>query len=154
MSIRLPEELWPVATEEQNKRLPPDEWFTLLKETFEERGLKPGQSYKISMTSVWTILNIPEHLREHNTSLRVGKAMRALGWRRPNAQGRIRVNGETLSGFIKGGSPWTNVEVTRSLGQLGIRVEGTTVQDLDEADVADLDGCGPHEGEWVETPRG
>jgi hypothetical protein len=147
ISIRLAEELWSVATEEQAKRLPPDEWFTLLKEIFEERGLKPAQSYKISMTSVWTILNIPEHLREHNNSLRVGKAMRALGWRRPNAQGRIRVNGETLSGFIKGESPWTNVTATRSLGQLGVIAEGTTEQDPDEADETDLDGCGPHEGE-------
>jgi hypothetical protein len=142
MSIRLPEELWPVAAEEQSKRLPPDEWFTLLKETFEERGLKPKQDYKISVTSVWMILNVPEHLREHNASLRVGKAMRALGWERPNRQGRIKVNGEALSGFVKGKSPWTNVTATRSFGHLSVLVEGTTVQDPDEDDFRGMDGLG------------
>jgi hypothetical protein len=133
MSIRLPEELWAAAAEEQDKRLPPDEWFVILKETFEGRGLQPKGSYKISMTSVWTILNIPEHLREHNASLRVGNAMRALGWERPNRQGRIKVNGEALSGFVRGKSPWTNVTVTRSLGQLEVKIEGITTQDPDGA---------------------
>jgi predicted P-loop ATPase len=147
MSIRLPEELWPLAAAEQAKRLPPDEWFAILKETFEERKLEPEKSYKIPMTSVWTILNVPEHLREHNASLRVGNAMRALGWQRPNRQGRIKVNGETLSGFIKGKSPWTNVIATRNFGHLIVDVKGETAQDPDGAQEADLDGCGPHEGE-------
>jgi hypothetical protein len=146
-SIRLAEELWAAAAEEQDKRLPPDEWLTLLKEIFEEHGIKPGKSYKISMTSVWTILNIPEHLREHNASLRVGNAMRALGWQRPNRQGKIKVNGETISGYIKGKSPWTNVTATRNFGHLIVDVKGETAQDPDGAQEADLDGCGSHEGE-------
>jgi hypothetical protein len=142
MSIRLAEELWPVAAEEQNKRLPPDEWYTLLKEAFEECGLKPKQDYKISVTSVWIILNVPEHLREHNASLRVGKAMRSLGWERPNRQGRIKVNGEVLSGFVKGESPWTNVTATRDLGHLIVKVGGITEQDPDEDDFRGMDGLG------------
>jgi hypothetical protein len=134
VSIRLPEELWATAAEEQDKRLPPDEWFAILKETFEEHGLLPGKSYKISMMSVWAILNVPEHLREHNASLRAGNAMRALHWERPNKQGKIKVKGETISGYIKGKSPWTNVTAERNFGNLIVKVKGTTVQDQDNAE--------------------
>jgi hypothetical protein len=142
-SIRLAEELWPLAAAEQAKRLPDDAWGIAFVEALEAHGLHVQRgSYKISMTSVWTILNIPEHLRWHDASLRVGKVMRALGWQRPNRQGKIKVDGQVLSGFIKGESPWTNVTATRSFGDLSVTVEGITEQDPDEAQFTDMDGLG------------
>jgi predicted P-loop ATPase len=108
VSIRLASELWPKAGEEQAKRLTKDPWF----EALQEAGLD-DMNGKISMRSVWTILDVRGGQQTQEQSKRVGQAMRDLGWRRPNESGYVKIDGEPVSGYVKGEKPWHTVVATR-----------------------------------------
>lgn len=81
--IRLAEELWPLATAEQQKREVEDPYFLLLQEALE------GRQGKIRASDVWDIVGVlPAHrTQDHNS--RIGEAMRHLGWKRD----RLRFGG-------------------------------------------------------------
>jgi predicted P-loop ATPase len=131
VSIRLALELWPQATVEQSRRLTQDPWVDSLKEAFQqlEKGdqsdLFPHVSKKISMGAVWTILDVRGAQQTQEQSRRVGDAMRKLGWRRPNDAGTVKIEGEMVSGFVKGEKPWKTVTAHRSKeGFLDVRETG------------------------------
>jgi predicted P-loop ATPase len=107
-SIRLKPELWPKAAEQQAQRLTQDPW---LEELREELGDFKG---KISMGTIWTILNVPNAHKTQVQSVRASDAMRALGWKRANTGGTVKINGRLVSGFVKGDKPWRTVTATRS----------------------------------------
>jgi hypothetical protein len=106
-SIRLNKELWPEAAKEQEARLVIDPYFDALQTELDH--LNGGM--KITCESLWTILNLGMSQRD---SLRLGAAMRRLGWRRPNRQGVIAVPGSKKAvGYVKGDKPWSLIRIER-----------------------------------------
>ena len=81
---------------------------------FEELQSVLGQieiSAKIASTTVWDILDVRPGQRTQDQNRRMGEAMRALGWRRPNKAGLVKLEGKTVMGYVKGDPPW-HVELT------------------------------------------
>jgi hypothetical protein len=109
VSIRLASELWPTAAAQQAQRLTQDPWL----EALQEAGLDE-MSGKISMGSIWTILDVKGAQQTQEQSKRVGAAMRDLGWKRPNTAGTIKIDGKLVSGFVKGERPWRTVKAWRT----------------------------------------
>jgi hypothetical protein len=109
VSIRLPKELWPTAGVEQAKRLTRDPWL----EALQEAELGDMENGKISMGSIWIILDVRGGQQTQEQSRRVGEAMRALGWRRPSDSGLVKIDGEPVSGYVKGEKPWRKVSANR-----------------------------------------
>jgi predicted P-loop ATPase len=121
-SIRLAQELWGAAGEEQAKRLAEDPWVYALHEAFEHLD---GSAKKISMGTVWTILEVKGAQQTQEQSRRVGDAMRKLGWERPNTGGTVKIDGELVSGFVKGERPWKTVTAWRTKeGDLHVMYSG------------------------------
>jgi hypothetical protein len=85
-----------------------DPWF----EALQEAGLE-NMNGKISMGTVWTILDVRGGQQTQEQSKRVGQAMRDLGWRRPNESGYVKIDGEPVSGYVKGEKPWPTVTAWR-----------------------------------------
>ena len=106
-SIRLNQELWKKAAEEQERRLTRDPWFEALHDALED------MKGKISMEAIWTILDVRGAQRGQEQSRRVGEAMRKLGWRRANTAGTVKIEGKLVSGFVKDEQPWQTVEAWR-----------------------------------------
>jgi hypothetical protein len=98
-----------MASEQQAERLTRDPWL----EALIEAGLEDMDG-KISMGAIWTILDVKGGQQTQEQSCRVGEAMRALGWKRPNSGGTVKVDGELVSGYVKGEKPWRTVNVWRS----------------------------------------
>jgi predicted P-loop ATPase len=109
ISIRLAPELWPTAAAQQAQRLTQDPWLEVL----QEAGLDE-MSGKISMGSIWTIVDVKGAQQTQEQSKRVGAAMRDLGWKRPNTAGTIKIDGKLVSGFVKGERPWRTVKAWRT----------------------------------------
>jgi hypothetical protein len=112
VSIRLDEKLWPEAAKEQEQRLTRDPWFDALLEALGnfERG-------KISMKSIWAILDVRGGQQTQEASRRVGEAMRKFGWRRANTGGTVKIDGELLSGYVRGEKPpWPLIDAYRDEG--------------------------------------
>ena len=119
VSVRLPPALWPIAGVQQAQRLTRDPWL----EALQEAGLE-DMSGKISMGAVWKILDVRGGQQGQEQSRRVGDAMRVLGWQRPNSARTVKINGELVSGFVKGEKPWRTVDVWRSKeGELRVGYE-------------------------------
>jgi hypothetical protein len=57
------------------------------------------------MTAIWTILEVRGAQQTQEQSKRVAAEMRDLGWERPNTARRVKIDGELLSGFVKGEKP-------------------------------------------------
>jgi predicted P-loop ATPase len=106
-SIRLDPKLWASAAEEQELRLTKDPWFNALQEALYD------MAGKISMGSIWVILDVHGAQQTQAQRVRVGDAMRALGWDRPNDAGTVKINGKMVSGFVKGNPPWQRVYADR-----------------------------------------
>jgi hypothetical protein len=94
-SIRLHENLWPMAAQEQRKRLEEDVWEPLISAAFGDIGgyVFPGD--------IWRLLDItPDRLEQrHNDRLRL--VMKKLGFDRTRR--RMDIGGEPTTGFIRGG---------------------------------------------------
>jgi hypothetical protein len=65
------------------------------------------------MGSIWIILDVRGGQQTQEQSRRVGEAMRDLGWRRPNSARTVKINGELVSGYVKGEGPWITVNAYR-----------------------------------------
>jgi predicted P-loop ATPase len=122
ISIRLSPELWPNARAEQTKRLTRDPWL----EALQEAGLEDMVGGKISMEDIWIILDVRGGQQTQEQSKRVGQAMRDLGWRRPSESGVVKIDGEPVSGYVKGEKPWRTVHAKRYKdGELSVTQEGS-----------------------------
>jgi predicted P-loop ATPase len=111
-SIRLQEELYPDAARAQERRTTADPYVGALQE-----HLGHVENAKISSESVWVILDVKAGQRTQDQNARVGAALRAIGWRRLNSAGTVRINGKNVMGYVKGearDAPWTVVTVDRS----------------------------------------
>jgi hypothetical protein len=105
VSIRLPKRLWSMAGQQQAQRLTVDPWLEALKEA----GLGDDKPGKISMGTIWLILDVRGGQQGQDQSRRVGEAMRSLGWRRPNMARNVNIGGELVSGYVRGEKPWKPV---------------------------------------------
>ena len=93
-SIRMTQNLWPMAAEEQAQRLTADPYYEALQHELGE--VKQG---KISSANVWEILDVKAGARGQDQSRRMADAMRALGWERPNKGNIVKIGGNRcLSG--------------------------------------------------------
>jgi predicted P-loop ATPase len=100
--IRLAPELWPIAAEEQAKRLADDPFVSIL-----EKYLG-GLEGKIRTADIWMILNISggQLHQEHNS--RMSEAMKRIGWERPKSGKQLRFAGVKQSAYTRGSK---NVEI-------------------------------------------
>ena len=112
VSIRLPRELWPVAAQEQTRRLTQDPYLPALMDALVD---KQG---KISSESVWAILDAKPAQRGQEQARRVSEAMRTLGWRRPNEASTVKIDGRSVVGWVKGDHPWETITFRREEGCL------------------------------------
>jgi hypothetical protein len=96
-SIRLPEELWPEAAEEQEKRREVDTWEGVLRRVL--LGTPPGHDGRrqIATSALWDALGIPVERRDRGGSIRITEIMQRLGFKRT----KVRPAGEEQQvGFI------------------------------------------------------
>lgn len=98
-STRLPKELYASGHEEQEKRRITDPWADLLQDAFGDlRG-------KVAASELWSLLDRDQKgKRTQNDNMRLGQAMRELGWARPESG--IKVNGRKVRGYVKGDPPY------------------------------------------------
>lgn len=124
-SIRLKEELWPVAAKEQALRLVVDPFEQALRD-----HLGDVERAKIASEAVWTILNIQPGQRTMAHQQRMGDAMRRLGWRK-NEAGQVRIDGRNVTGYVIGRPPWEAVTAFREKGgELFVAVRPTSPRKL------------------------
>jgi predicted P-loop ATPase len=108
-SIRLHSSLWPVAAQEQRKRLTNDPYVETL-------GAKLGDlAGKISSEGVWLILDVRAGQRGQDQNRRVSDAMRALGWSRANSANTVKIDGKLVAGWVKGEQPRRQIKVTLAM---------------------------------------
>ena len=112
VSIRLPRELWPVAAQEQTRRLTQDPYLPALQDALADR------QGKISSELVWAVLDTKPGQRGQEQARRVSEAMRALGWRRPNDSMMVKIEGKQVVGWVKGDHPWETITFRREEGRL------------------------------------
>jgi predicted P-loop ATPase len=110
-SIRLPETLWRDAAEVQEERLAQDPIYDALYE-----ALGTVKNGKIAASSIWAILDVRPGTQTQDHNVRVGHAMRKLGWER--AKNPLRFDGKLVRGYTKGDPPPHIVVVAWRSGSL------------------------------------
>jgi predicted P-loop ATPase len=78
--IRLPEHLWPAAAEQQEARRAEDPYVPLLRDAL---GDVCG---KLRAADLWPVLDMPAGQRTQEHNMRLGEAMKELGWTRTKAR--------------------------------------------------------------------
>jgi Virulence-associated protein E len=117
-SIRLDQSLWPVAEREQRLRLTNDPYYDVLHDAL------TGLDGKISSEDIWRLLDVKPGHRTQEANARMGAAMRALGWQRPNTAGTIKIGGKMVMGYVKGdGPPRPRVEVVQDFDVMVARLK-------------------------------
>jgi predicted P-loop ATPase len=100
-SIRLPQELWAVAAEEQDGWMRDSVVYQILSQSLD--GIEEG---RIPTEALWAILE--ETIGKRRDDKMRGQmqgAMRRLGWRRGADKGRIEASGKRAQGYLKGERP-------------------------------------------------
>jgi hypothetical protein len=119
-SIRLPEQLWSEAAEQQQDRMVDNPFVATLDQTLREKDeLKDGQwvegkpmQGKIALEDAWAILDIKlgQRTQKHNNDL--GAAMKELGWEKKKLRvGGGREQGPRPSHYVRGPQPWRSITV-------------------------------------------
>jgi hypothetical protein len=139
-SIRLNEDLWPLAAEEQAQRTAADSYLEQI-----QHHIGHVQHGKISVEDLCCILDVRGAQRTQDHNIRLNKAMTELGWRRPNKKRLVRIKGRLVSGFVIGESPWdTTVEAYRDRDGLyvipPVRDEGAASPEGNGASAASPEG--------------
>lgn len=97
-SIRLPEELWPHAGEEQEKRREIDPWEDVLRKALLRIEPNSDGKRRVVTAALWDLLNIPSERRDRYGSLRISEIMHRLGFKRT----RVRPPGEDVQvGYVQ-----------------------------------------------------
>ena len=97
-SIRLREDLWPVAAEQQEARREIDPWESVIStRVFEVEPSGDGKR-RVTASLIWDGLGIPLERRDRSASLRITDIMQRLGFKRT----RVRPPGEDVQvGFVE-----------------------------------------------------
>jgi predicted P-loop ATPase len=131
-SIRLDPALWPKAAEEQAARTPDDPWREKIEIT-----LGDYKRAKVTKETVWTILDVPTRDQGQQQAARLNRAMQLAGWHKPNAQGKIKVAGKVVPGWVRGKAGKGIVTLAATRTRDGLRVfDYATVQSMIEAAIA------------------
>lgn len=105
-AIRLPRELWEAAAAEQKKNTIDDAWEITLRDALaehEDLAAEKGVGLRVSAQSLWRFLGFSTVAKLSNyDAQKVSKAMKNLGWERPNSNGTYKENGKIVTGFVKG----------------------------------------------------
>jgi putative DNA primase/helicase len=91
-----PEEPWEkqLFGLEQDDRIEPDPWDSLIAEHLDKLLAVEGQRARITTAQILgTVLSIDTGRRTRADETRVGQIIRRLGWRRPSGGGRLRIGG-------------------------------------------------------------
>ena len=92
----LPRELWGAAAKEQEERREADPWEDILRSV---RGIDcDGEERILSQRLLVEHLSIRKERQKHADLLRVGTAMRRLGWKGPKL---LRASGDRGKGYWK-----------------------------------------------------
>jgi Virulence-associated protein E/Bifunctional DNA primase/polymerase, N-terminal len=118
VSIRLPEELWPVAAKERQKREIENPFVATLDSVLREKDEMENGAWvegkpmegKITAEDVWRILGIQPVQRSQKHNENLGIAMLRLGWRRVNL--RVGGGGHRAYHFVRGPQPYKRINVT------------------------------------------
>lgn len=95
-SIRLPEELWAAAGEQQAGREIGDPFHDLLSERLD------GFEGKVRSSDLWEAVGLGDvGRRTQDDNVRLSAAMQKLGWRRPKS--KVRFDGRPQLAWVKGG---------------------------------------------------
>jgi predicted P-loop ATPase len=113
-SIRLREDLWPAATEEQEQRREIDPWEGLLRSALSNVAPSSAGLRRVATTLLWDVLDIPVERRDRSGSLRISDVMQRLGYKRT----RVTHDGEKVVGFVEIGEE-TLIAAEREPGEEG-----------------------------------
>jgi len=96
-NIRLPEELWAAAAEQQQERTVEEPWIAALVDNLkdEEGNLLEG---KIRINDLWMVLGVQPGHQNQTHNHRLGVAMKELGWSRD----RLRFDGKRDYCYVRG----------------------------------------------------
>jgi len=104
-SIRLSENLWEIAGEEQDKRHVPDEWEDKILGAIQNAVPHADGRVRLASEALWDTLMIELPRRDRLAQNRLGDVMRRHGFRHT----KIYLNKETVSGYI---GPQTELDLT------------------------------------------
>lgn len=97
-SIRLPEALWPHATEQQEKRREIDPWEDVIQRVLSLTDPGKDGRRRVPSKVIWEALGTPIERRDRFASLRITEVMQRLGFKRT----RVRPEGEDVQvGFVE-----------------------------------------------------
>jgi predicted P-loop ATPase len=114
-SIRLDPSLWSEAAKAQEARQLHDPYHDALYDALHE--FKEG---KIAGNSIWIILNVRVGDQTQDDNMRVGQAMKDLGWQRT----KVRIDGKVVNGYTK--TP-PNYHPQQSLTQINAHRDSTSL---------------------------
>lgn len=97
-SIRLPEELWPLAAREQEQRREVDPWEAMLLPMLEsiEPDKKDGKR-RVTADGLWMALGLDAARRDRGAQLRVSQIMQRLGFKRSTVRNE---EGKAVQGYV------------------------------------------------------
>ena len=120
VSIRLDQSLWTAAAEEQSKRFVDEPWVSLVEKALERVANASGEvTGRILAADIWAVVNIPEGMRLQDHFVRLGEAMRALGWERT----KLTFDGKIKNCYARGDAVERNSRIV-------IERDGSGVLDL------------------------
>lgn len=97
-SIRLKEELWPAATEEQEKRREIDPWEDIIRTALVQTDPGADGKRRIPTGVLWDALGVSTERRDRYGALRISEIMQRLGYRRT----RVRTSeGDLQVGYVQ-----------------------------------------------------
>ena len=99
-SIRLPEELWGEAAEQQQERTIEEPWVATLVDALKDEEGSPLEG-KIRINDLWTILGVQPGHQNQTHNQRLGVAMKEAGWSRD----RLRFDGKRDYCYVRGVGP-------------------------------------------------
>lgn len=96
-SIRLPEELWPHAGDEQEKRREIDPWEDAIREVLANVPIGLGGRRRVQTSDIWDAIGVEKARQDRYGANRISDIMQRLGYKRT----RVRV-GETVQvGYVQ-----------------------------------------------------
>lgn len=96
-SIRLSEDLWPNATQEQERRREIDPWEVIIREALMAIIPSTGdKKRRVATTTLWEALAIETPKRDRTGATRIADIMQRLGFRRTT----VRLDGGVVVGYI------------------------------------------------------
>jgi predicted P-loop ATPase len=99
-SIRLHENLWPEATEQQEKRREVDPWEIVIRRKLMDgdKGSYSDGRIRVVTSALWDAIGIPIERRDRMGQIRISEIMQRLGFKRT----RVRPHGEEVQvGFVQ-----------------------------------------------------